>query len=275
MLAGLTRGKFGLLQSLGAFVLELLDLSEFLAQVLQLSETFFAILVHVVEQPHVHVFLEVSFLFEKLVEAFGFCLLVFQVPTLDFESLLLPIGRECELLGGFLGLPSFFIVGLELHGATDFFDELYELCRCLVRQRLDVALKDEKVAGLHEDANLCECFFVGGEGDRTVVNAVGSGSIGGDGTTEAVFLVVVVFVDEHGRGREIVRTGPGRSKDEVLHLLTAEVSGLHTEYEGYGVHEVGLAGAVGAWKGGKTSVQQGVCIDERIVFAAFTHQSRS
>ena len=72
----------------------------------------------------------------------------------------------------------------------------------------------------------------------------------GPGEPHLAIVIVRVLVDEGGAGLELPRGGggdlPGRAEHEVLHLLRAEVARLHSEDEGDGIHEVGLAGTVRA-----------------------------
>ena len=91
-------------------------------------------------------------------------------------------------------------------------------------------------------------FLIGD--DRTVDLVLpDAGRRDGPGEAHLAVVIVRVLVDEGGAGLELAGGGggdlAGRPEDEVLHLLRTEVAGLHAQDEGNGVHEVGLAGAVG------------------------------
>ena len=91
-------------------------------------------------------------------------------------------------------------------------------------------------------------FLIGD--DRTVDLVLpDAGRRDGPGEAHLAVVIVRVLVDEGGAGLELAGGGGGdlarRPEDEVLHLLRTEVAGLHAQDEGDGVHEVGLAGAVG------------------------------
>lgn len=77
-----------------------------------------------------------------------------------------------------------------------------------------------------------------------------SGRRYGPGEPHLAIVIVRVLVDEGGAGLELAGGGggdlAGGAEHQVLHLLRTEVARLDAEDEGDGIHEVGLAGAIGS-----------------------------
>lgn len=109
-------------------------------------------------------------------------------------------------------------------------------------------LEDEEIASLDEDAQGSEFGVVVVPGDETAVDPV----LAATGASDCAGEVELV-----PGGGEVVDEADGGSAalglliavvegvDEVLELGASEVGGSNAEHKAYGIHEVGLAGAIG------------------------------
>lgn len=114
-------------------------------------------------------------------------------------------------------------------------------------------LKDQEIASLDENAEGLEPGIVGVPGDGFAVDAVLAGAGGGDGSGELDLSVVGELVDKANVGPAslLLLLPVVEGVDEVLELRASELAGPNAKHEADGVHEVGLAGAVGADDGGE------------------------
>ena len=134
--------------------------------------------VDVVELPQEEVGLDLGLLLEGGVEPLGLLLLLLEAAALGLVPPELVVEEDGLRLGLLLGLEGVVVLGGHLGRSRYVLEHLDELLGGLAGDGLDVALEDEEVAGLDEDADLPEGillslfgFYVcAGDGDRYVMD---------------------------------------------------------------------------------------------------------
>ena len=122
---------------------------------------------------------------------------------------------------------------------------LYYVIILIPTNRLYGALEDEKVLGLGVDAQLLQLLQIHRRAHRLVVDlVVGRGAE--DRTGESHLRPVVQLKDGGHVGVASNRFAHRRAVNEIGEAFHAQQVGLLAHHKGDGVHEVGLARAVGS-----------------------------
>mmetsp|Transcript_34263 Transcript_34263/g.72158 ORF Transcript_34263/g.72158 Transcript_34263/m.72158 type:complete len:226 (-) Transcript_34263:417-1094(-) len=208
--------------------------------------------------------------------------------------------KNSPLLRLLLRLKRRLILLLQLSTATNILKHFHQLLRILSRHGLHIALKDEKIARLEQYANGGELSLVLFERHGLIIDLIFARAFGGDdareegglapgqllgetalrllggGGTAPLFFVGVLLallvgfdVDQCRLGRQrLVPCRAGGTKNEIAHLAGTQRARLDAEDEGYGVHEVGFSGTIGADDAGE--VEEGAdALSARVGFEVF------